>query len=125
MAGPERDDADERPLRIFLSYARADRARVAPLAAALERSGAQLWWDALMESGAAFARRIEDQLDRADAVLVVWSRTSIGSDWVRDEAGHGRDAGKLVPVTIDGAEPPLGFRQYHVVDLSRWRGSPD
>jgi TolB-like protein/Tfp pilus assembly protein PilF len=44
---------------------------------------------------------------------------------VRDEAGHARDAGKLVPVTIDGSEPPLGFRQYHVVDLSRWKGSPD
>jgi TolB-like protein/Tfp pilus assembly protein PilF len=125
MAGEEKDAEDDRPLRIFLSYARADRARVAPLAAALERGGAQLWWDALMESGAAFARRIEDQLDRADAVLVVWSGTSVHSDWVRDEAGHGRDAGKLVPVTIDGAEPPLGFRQYHVVDLSHWRGSPD
>jgi TolB-like protein/Tfp pilus assembly protein PilF len=125
MAEPENQTADQRPIRIFLSYARADRSLVAPLAEALEREGAEVWWDALMESGAAFARRIEDQLEKADSVLVAWSKNSVGSDWVRDEAGHGRDSGKLVPVTIDGAEPPLGFRQYHVVDLSRWKGSPD
>ncbi|MDB5694150.1 MAG: hypothetical protein JWO81_3213 [Alphaproteobacteria bacterium] len=125
MAEQETGSAGDRPLRIFLSYSRADRALVAPLAEALERSGATVWWDALMEGGAAFAHRIEDQLESADAVVVIWSKTAVRSDWVRDEAGHGRDAGKLVPVTIDGTAPPLGFRQYHVVDLSQWKGSPD
>jgi hypothetical protein len=43
---------------------------------------------------------------------------------VRDEAGAGRDKGRLVPVTLDGCLPPLGFRQYHTIDLSGWNGRP-
>lgn len=108
--------------RVFLSYARADRERVARLARALEARGHEVWWDALMEGGAAFARVIEDRLEAADAVVVAWSAHSIGSDWVRDEAERGRDRACLVPVTLDGVLPPLGFRQYHCTNLSRWTG---
>ena len=110
---------------IFLSYARADRARVKPLAAALAAAGFDVWWDMMIEGGAAFARQIEEQLEIADAVVAVWSRTSVASDWVRDEAGHGRDRKRLVPVLLDPVEPPLGFRQYHAVDLAGWRGNRD
>lgn len=108
---------------VFLSYARADQDRAAKLAAALEAGGFDVWWDALIEGGAAFAKSIEAALEKCDAVIVVWSRASVASDWVLDEAARGRDLRKLVPVSIDGTEPPLGFRQYQSVDLSRWRGS--
>jgi len=111
------------PLKcIFLSYARADRERVEPLAHALRGAGFDLWWDALIEGGEAFARTIEERLERADVVVVAWSSASIVSDWVRDEAGQARALGKLVPVSLDGSEPPLGFRQYHAIDFSRWHG---
>jgi TolB-like protein/tetratricopeptide (TPR) repeat protein len=109
---------------LFLSYARADRARVVPLADALIAAGFDLWWDALIEGGTAFAAMIEAKLDSADAVIVAWSATSVLSDWVRDEAGHGRDQKKLVPVLLDRIEPPLGFRQYHAIDLHEWKGNP-
>lgn len=125
VSGPDDDRPPVQPqptARVFISYKRADRPRVALLAEALQAAGHQVWWDAMIEGGAAFARRIEDQLKAADAVVVAWSAQSVASDWVRDEAGHARDAGKLVPVSIDGTQPPLGFRQYHVVDLSRWKG---
>jgi tetratricopeptide (TPR) repeat protein len=46
----------------------------------------------------------------------------VKSAWVRDEAGQGRDTGRLVPVAFDGCNPPLGFRQYQTVDLSKWNG---
>ena len=110
---------------MFISYARADRARVKPIADALSAAGHEVWWDALIEGGSAFAKTIEQQLDAADAVIVAWSATSIESDWVRDEAGRGRDRKRLVPVLLDPIEPPLGFRQYHAIDLSRWNGRPD
>lgn len=114
-------DGDPRPT-VFLSYARSDQPRAARLAAALEAAGFDVWWDALIEGGAAFAKSIEAALDKSDAVVVAWSQASVGSDWVLDEAAHGRDLRKLVPVSLDGTEPPLGFRQYQAVDLSRWRG---
>ncbi len=110
---------------VFISYARADRPRVASLAAALTTCGFDVWWDALIEGGAGFAKMIEAKLDAADAVIVVWSATSVESDWVRDEAAHARDHKRLVPVSLDGTAAPLGFRQYHSVDLSTWRGRAD
>ena len=41
---------------------------------------------------------------------------------MRDEAAVGRDRNCLVPLTLDGSVPPLGFRQFQTIDLSRWRG---
>jgi TolB-like protein/Tfp pilus assembly protein PilF len=110
---------------LFLSYARPDRARAEKLIAALEKHGYELWWDARLEGGSTFADSIADALKKADAVLVLWSQSSITSDWVRDEAAVGRDRRRLVPLSLDGVEPPLGFRQYHAIDVSHWRGRSD
>lgn len=111
------------PTRIFLSYARQDRARAEQVIDALEAAGFDVWWDGLLDGGVAFATTTEDELEGADAVVVLWSKTSIVSHWVLDEATRGRERGRLVPVTLDGSFAPLGFRQYQLLDLSMWRGS--
>lgn len=105
---------------LFLSYSREDVRRVEPLAAALEGLGHTVWWDRHLSGGQEFVDAIEQALASADVVIACWTEQSIHSAWVRDEAGHGRDRGRLVPVTLDGSQPPLGFRQYHTIDLSRW-----
>jgi TolB-like protein len=110
---------------VFLSYARADERKASRLAETLGAAGLDVWWDAMIEGGAVFAKSIEAALTSCDAVIVCWSRTSVESDWVRDEAAKGRDLRKLVPVSLDGTAPPLGFGQYHSIDLSRWRGASD
>lgn len=110
---------------VFLSYARADQDTARKLAHALGEAGLVVWWDTLIEGGAAFAKSIEAALDRCDAVIVLWSARSIGSDWVLDEAARGRELHKLVPVSLDGVLPPLGFRQYQSVDISGWRARSD
>lgn len=120
MAGGT-DSADKQRC-VFLSYARVDRERVEPIAQALRAAGIDLWWDVLIEGGEAFAQKIEERLHHADAVVALWSAASTASDWVRDEAGFGRDARKLVAASLDGIAPPIGFRQYHAIDLSAWRG---
>ena len=107
---------------VFLSYAHADGKRAQQLAAALTRRGYTLWWDGLIEGGASFAKSIREALEAADAVVVLWSKISIESDWVADEAAQGRDRKRLVPLSLDGSLPPLGFRQYQTIDLSSWRG---
>jgi TolB-like protein/tetratricopeptide (TPR) repeat protein len=102
---------------VFLSYSRADQVQAQRLAQVLEEAGLQVWWDTLIEGGAAFAKSIEAALVASDAVIVLWSRNSVASDWVLDEAARGRDLKKLVPLSIDGTEPPLGFRQYQSINL--------
>jgi len=110
---------------LFLSYSHDDISRVRPLAAALEQEGHKVWWDSHLSGGQEFADAIEKALESAHAVIVCWTAKSVRSAWVRDEAGAGRDSGRLVPVTLDGCLPPLGFRQYHTIDLSRWNGQPE
>lgn len=114
--------ASDKAVTLFLSYARDDEPSARRLANALEHRGYTIWWDALIEGGAAYSRSIAEALETADAVLVLWSARSIESDWVRDEAGQGRERHRLVPLSIDGSMPPLGFRQYQVIDVSRWHG---
>src|SRR3982751_1018656 len=109
--------------QVFLSYAREDRSCTAALTRVLEAAGHKVWWDRHIDSGEEFAAEIETELDRADVVVVAWSASSVKSRWVRDEAGVGGDTGRLVPVSIDGTLPPMGFRQFHTMDLTGWKGS--
>lgn len=110
---------------VFLSYAHDDRVTAQRLAAALAGRGYTVWWDGLIEGGAQFAKTIREALEAADAVIVLWSKTSIESDWVRDEAAQGRDRRRLVPLSLDGSLPPLGFGQYQTINLASWRGKPN
>lgn len=104
---------------VFLSYDRHDQAKAAEIAAALENASHSVWWDQQIRGGAQYSKEIERALTDADTVVVLWSKSSIESAWVRDEAAEGRDRGKLVPVTIDSAKPPIGFRQFQIIDLSK------
>ncbi|GAA4719062.1 toll/interleukin-1 receptor domain-containing protein [Sphingomonas lutea] len=107
--------------RVFLSYGREDAAVAAPIAAALERAGHDVWWDQHIRGGAQYAKEIEQALRAAEAVVVLWSEVSVESPWVRDEAASGRDRGRLVPLSLDGTEAPLGFRQFQTIALPRRR----
>ena len=109
---------------LFISYARDDSVIVGRLTSALRDAGHQLWWDQHLVGGAEYAREIEDALDRSAKVLVLWSANAAQSPWVRDEAAAARDAGKLVPITIDGTSPPIGFRQFHTLSLVEWLAAP-
>jgi len=110
---------------VFISYASADRKHVPPILRILEQAGYSVWWDGLLEGGERFSRSIEAALDNARAVVVLWSRASVTSDWVQDEAVRGRDTGRLVPLSLDGCLPPLGFGQFQSIDLSRASLKPD
>jgi hypothetical protein len=109
--------------KLFLSYSRKDEPKAQRFTAWLEREGHDVWRDEDdIGVGASFSSEIEKALTDSDAVLVLWSANSAQSAWVRDEAGFGRDKGKLIPFSLDGSEPPLGFRQFQSIDISRWKG---
>ena len=107
---------------VFLSYVHEDSDKARPIARALERSGHNVWWDRFLKGGAEYSDEIEAELSKADFVVVLWSERSIHSAWVRDEAEAGRRGARLVPLKLDSAEPPLGFRQFQTIDISGWKG---
>jgi len=105
-------------------YSSATRERISAgrsKSKALEDSGHSVWWDRQLNAGERFCKEIDRALKTADLVVVLWSRTSVDSAWVQDEAPAGRDSNRLVPALIDRVEPPLKFRQYHALDLSAGR----
>ncbi len=110
---------------VFLSYSRDDRKRALPIIKLLEDAGFSVWWDGLLDGGARFAQTTEDALERASAIVVLWSATSNNSHWVHDEATRGRDRKCLVPLSLDGSEAPLGFRQFQVIDARPAKIKPD
>jgi len=105
---------------IFVSYSRSDKARVAPLVAALEAEGWSVWWDPEITPGEEFDSLISKELDAARTLVVVWTPASVDSRWVRGEARDAADRGVLVPVRFDGAKLPIDFRALHTTDLDGW-----
>lgn len=110
---------------VFLSYSRGDLARARQVIDLLEGAGLDVWWDGRLEGGENYLQTTEAALEGADCVVVLWSRTSVDSHWVRDEGQRGRERGRLVPLSIDGSIAPLGFRQFQLLDVSGWDGALD
>src|SRR5687767_4340100 len=104
---------------VFVSYARVDKHRVVPLVAALEGQRWSVWWDPEIAPGQEFDELVARELKLASAVLVVWTKDSVQSRWVRGEAREGADRGVLVPVRFDNAVLPIDFRALHTIDLDQ------
>ena len=111
---------------VFVSYKAEDRARLRPLIGALEREGFTVWWDTHIGGGVHWREDIQEHLDGAKCVIVVWSRRSVGieGDFVRDEASRARKRGAYLPVRLDAVEPPLGFGEVQAISLKGWKGDP-
>lgn len=54
-------------------------------------------------------------------MIVLWSKASVKSDWVKEEATEGARREILVPALIDNVEVPLGFRRIQVANLTDWK----
>ena len=111
--------------KVFLSYSREDVSAAKQLAECIGRAGHQVWWDHQIEGGSRFTAEIDRELKGADAVVVIWTKSSIESPWVQDEAAEGRDNGRLVPILLGADKPPLGFRQFQSIDFGDWIGESD
>ena len=111
--------------KVFLSYSREDAAAAKQLAESISRAGHNVWWDRQIEGGSRFTAEIDRELKGADAVVVIWTKASIESPWVQDEAAEGRDNCRLVPVLLGVEKAPLGFRQFQAIDFGNWDGDGD
>jgi len=107
---------------VFLSYASEDRERASKLASSLEACGWSVWWDRKIIAGQTFDQVIERELETAKSVVVLWSKDSISSEWVKNEAAVAAERGVLVPALIDVVKLPLEFRRKQTVDLVNWDG---
>jgi TolB-like protein len=107
---------------IFLSYNREDQATARKFAEGFEHAGFSVWWDVTLKSGEAYDRVTEQALRSAKAVVVLWSKRSVNSDWVRAEATIALRNKTFAPVMIEVCERPLMFELTQTADLCHWTG---
>jgi len=110
---------------IFLSYNREDAEIARRFADAFAADGFEVWWDQALRSGEAYDEVTEAALRNAKAVVVLWSKRSVASRWVRAEASIADENGTLTPVKIEACDLPVMFRLTQTADLSGWQGAAD
>ena len=122
MANPtiEKAEAKVDAVDVFVSYASEDLERVKPLIAAFEEHGWKVWWDKELVVGPSYEDKIEEALEVARCVVVVWSSHSIKSQWVRTEAHEGLEREILVPLLLDDVKPPLAYRISQTATMFDW-----
>ncbi len=109
---------------VFLSYNREDQAAARRFAEAFAGQGLDVWWDTALKSGEAYDEVTETALRTAKAVVVLWSKKSVVSRWVRAEATLADRNKTLVPCMIEPCERPIMFELTQTAELSHWDGSP-
>jgi hypothetical protein len=110
---------------VFVSYASSEKNKAQLVAQSLEAAGFTVWWDRALKPGETFDRVIEREIAAAKAVVVLWTRASVESQWVREEADHGRQRENLVPLLMDEVTPPMGFGRVQAAKLAHWSGDPN
>ena len=107
---------------IFLSYNREDQARAKLFAEAFSGHGFEVWWDVGLKAGEAYDQVTEKALREAKAVVVLWSKKSVESRWVRAEATLADRNKTLAPCMIEACERPIMFELTQTAELSHWQG---
>lgn len=109
---------------VFISYARPDLDRVAPIVRELRAAGFSVWWDQMLEPGTSWEAQIDQQLEAAKAVVVVWSEHSVDRfGTVCNEARYAERMGKLCTLNLDPVLPPTFFAHLHSENFVEWNGA--
>ncbi len=111
--------------QIFISYSSEDKSLVSQLAGLLKQKGWSVWWDRKIPVGQDYNTVIENELNQAKCVLVIWTLRSIASQYVKAEAGEALRQRKLVPIVMEPLEVPLAFRNIESAMLMDWDGEED
>jgi hypothetical protein len=110
---------------VFISYSQRSVEPTKALAQQLGARGIEVWWDTRLTSGQRFNDAIREELEAAEAVIVIWTPEAVTSQYVKLEAGIAYAWEKLITVRT-GDLPfqsiPTPFRALHtdlVTDIDR------
>jgi len=105
---------EQTPPKVFISHSTADKERfVLEFAGRLRSNGVDAWVDSWeMNPGDSLVDKIfEEGLKNCEVMIVVLSKHSVESKWVREELNAAmvrkiEKSTKLIPVRLDGCEVP-------------------
>ena len=100
------------PFKVFISHSTADLSLVQQLQYWLEVNGIETYLaDLYPQPGATLASKISNAIEQSNCVIAVLTQNGARSQWVHQEIGYAKRAGRLViPVAEEGV-PTTGFVQ--------------
>ena len=105
--------------KIFISYSRRDTEYVSKLVEALRKQGFEVWFDKNIRTGTDWDDTIEEELKKADAVVLILSKTSVASENVKDEISYAIGLDKPVnPIKIEECDVPMRLARRQFVDFT-------
>lgn len=111
---------------IFLSYSSKDLERVRPLFDALTAQGWVVFWDHIsIRAGSNWRTKIDKSINASRCVIVIWSKNSIKSEYVIEEAEIAIKRKILVPISLDNVGPPFGFSQRQTLSFKSLHCKPN
>jgi hypothetical protein len=82
-----------------------------------------IWWDRHIPPGRIFDEVIDEALQHARSVVVLWSQHAVKSNYVLSEASTARQRGILLPILLEPVPIPLEFRRIQAVHFADWDGT--
>lgn len=114
---------------VFLSYAHVDKPRVEPIAFRLANYGLRVWFDKwCILKGDDFHAKINEGLEQSTVTIVVYSKASTDSKWVKSETAAAFNAAvkrssqkgkRLIPLKLEECQIPPLEGTLDMVDLSQ------
>lgn len=115
----------DRDPKAFVSYSHSDKEFAHQLADDLIHSGVDIWIDKWeMSLGDSLIQKIFlEGLDKSDFILILLSRNSIQSKWVKEELNAAiikriEDLTRVIPIILESVDIPLPLRSIFWIDMS-------
>src|SRR5262245_8596056 len=105
---------------VFVAYDHKDRSLAEALANDLQQKGFGVWWDVELVGSDNFQDVILAALSRAKAAIVIWTKNSVTSNFVRDEARYALFHNKLIATKVGDLnviDIPFGFQSQHTENV--------
>ncbi|HTE24150.1 toll/interleukin-1 receptor domain-containing protein [Flavitalea sp.] len=105
---------------IFISYSSMDRTAIKRISEFFESQGWTTWWDRQIPVAESFESVLMAELEKSKCVVVVWSKNSVKSPWVKREAEQALQSHKLVPVILGPVKIPASFSHIEAAFPDSW-----
>lgn len=107
---------------VFISHANKDKEQVEKIIAHLNNMGLKTWWDSEISTGEKWRAKIAEQLDDSSAVLTLWTKNSVESSPVCEEAQGAISNNKFVHAKLEDVGLPFGFSEVQFSNIQTWDG---
>ena len=106
--------------QVYVSYGEKDRGTALPVIEAMHQAGLDVWHYGMILAGGSFLEQMRRELDKAQCVVVLWSKAAAQSDFLQQEIHHAIQAwssDRLVLAALDDTPLPLGLRDLSPISI--------